>query len=106
MTQSFNDPSYYRKTGDILDTYFTNRYKTQLNSGLSLAQLIDYSRTQVQYNDDLWASLPFVTWFYEDDDIDAMSFDPSYGATEWFYTSGFDGLHNSGGYGYASFTMV
>ena len=37
MTQSFNDPSYYRETGDILDTYFTNRYKTQLNSGLSLA---------------------------------------------------------------------
>ena len=106
MTQSFNDPKYYRTTGDILDTYFTNRYKTQLNSDTSVSQIIDFSRTEVSYNDDFWSSFPFIAWFYEDDEVDATAYDPSYGMTEWTYLKGFPTLHSLGTYGFASFTMA
>ena len=77
-----------------------------MNTGLSMAQIIDIARTDVGYNNDFWANFPFVNWFYTDSDIDTTSYDPSYGATEWFYTYGYSTLHNSGTFGFASYTMA
>mmetsp|Transcript_24985 Transcript_24985/g.31196 ORF Transcript_24985/g.31196 Transcript_24985/m.31196 type:complete len:105 (+) Transcript_24985:742-1056(+) len=85
MTQNFNDPYRKRVKGRAEEPFFTHRTKTGLYSKTALSLITPLKRLQVQYNEDFWASMPFVSWFYSSSDIDVNTYESEMGSSEVYY---------------------
>ena len=76
MLQNYNDPHQVKQQDGVQrETYFSARSKQGLYSHETNNYVLSLSRNSIFYNNRAWQNFPIVSWFYNPEEEDLVTFE-------------------------------